>query len=141
MEQRISIITLGVKNLEASTDFYINKFGWSKSEQSTDGISFFHLNGILLGLYPISEFKKEIDGLELASEGRNRKTMAFLTRSEKEVDELFKNFESNKIEILKQPEKAFWGGYSGYIADLDGNLWEIAYNPYIELDDEGNLKS
>lgn len=141
MEQRLSIITLGVKDLNVSTDFYTNKFGWSKSEHSTDGISFFHLNGLMLGLYPLDQFVKEIEGLELSQEGTNRLTLAFLTKSEEEVDHLFSDFEKKEIPILKKPEKVFWGGYSGYIADPDGNLWEIAYNPFIELDEKGNLKA
>jgi len=141
MQQRLSIITLGVKDLAAATEFYVNKFGWTLSKHATDGISFFHLNGIMLGLYPMSEFKKEIDGLKLADNGRNRITLAYLAKTEKEVDELFADFEAKEVEILKKPEKVFWGGYSGYISDLDGNLWEIAYNPFIEIDDDGNLQN
>lgn len=140
MDQRLSIITLGVKDLNAATDFYINKFGWTKSAHSTDGISFFQLNGMMLGLYPLAEFEKEIEGLELAKFGTNRMTLAYLCRSEQGVDELFDKFKQNEVEILKVPEKVFWGGYSGYIADLDGNLWEIAYNPFIGIDESGNIK-
>ena len=141
MEQRLSIITLGVKDLSVATDFYVEKFGWKKSEHSTDGISFFHLNGMMLGLYPLEEFEKEIIGLQLATEGTNRLTIAYLTKSEKEVDGLFDEFRKKQVTILKEPIKVFWGGYSGYISDPDGNLWEIAFNPFIELDDDGNLKS
>lgn len=141
MEQRLSIVTLGVKDLAVATDFYIEKFGWTKSEHSTDGISFFHLNGMMLGLYPLDEFEKEIEGLQLATEGTNRLTIAYLTKSEKEVDGLFDEFRKKQVTILKEPIKVFWGGYSGYISDPDGNLWEIAFNPFIELDDDGNLKS
>jgi len=141
MDQRLSIITLGVKDLSIATDFYVNKFGWIKSNHSTDGISFFQLNGLMLGLYPLSEFKNEIENINLSESGRNRISLALLARSEQDVDELFSGFKSKEIEILKQPEKAFWGGYSGYISDPDDNLWEIAYNPFIELDDNGNLKA
>lgn len=140
MEQRISIVTLGVKDLTESTDFYLSKFGWNKSQHSTDGITFFHLNGMMLGLYPLEEFEKEIEGLRLATAGTNRMTLAYLCRSEKDVDVLFSKFNENGVDIRKEPEKVFWGGYSGYIADPDGNLWEIAYNPFIELDESGNLK-
>jgi len=140
MNQRLSIITLGVRDLAAATEFYVNKFGWIKSKHSTEGISFFHLNGIMLGLYPMAEFEKEIEGIGLATEGRNRITLAYLAKSEQEVDDLFVSFKANEVQILKQPKKVFWGGYSGYISDLDGNLWEIAYNPFIEIGEDGNLK-
>ena len=140
MDQRLSIITLAVKDLQVSTDFYVEKLGWTKSSHSTDGISFFHLNEIMLGLYPLSEFVNEIDGLDLSKEGRNRMTLAYLAKSEEDIDKLFADFKTKGIRILKTPEKVFWGGYSGYIEDPDGNLWEIAYNPFIEFDDKGNLK-
>ena len=140
MQQRISIITLAVKDLNAATDFYINKFGWTKSDTSTDGISFFHCNGMMFGLYPIEEFKKEGD-FKVSTSGRSKFTMAYCARTEEEVDELFKKFEEKKVSILKKPEKVFWGGYSGYIEDLDGNLWEIAFNPFLKFDEEGNIIS
>jgi len=139
MEQRLSIVTLGVKDLSLSTEFYTDQFGWTKSEHSTDGISFFHLNGMMLALYPLEEFEKEIEGLKLAETGANRMTLAFLSRTEEGVDELFADFKKKKVKILKEPEKVFWGGYSGYIADPDGNLWEIAYNPFIKLNEKGSL--
>ncbi len=139
MQQRISIITLAVKDLAAATDFYVNKFGWTKSEMSTDGISYFHCNGMLLGLYPIEEFKKEGD-FKVAESGRSRFTLAYCARSEDEVDKLFEQYKKVNVSILKKPEKVFWGGYSGYIEDLDGNLWEIAFNPFLKFDAEGNLE-
>lgn len=140
MQQRISIITLAVQDLAAATDFYIHKFGWIKSEMSTEGISFFHCNGMLFGLYPIEEFKKGED-FEISEKGRSRFTLAYCARSEAEVDELFERFATNKVTILKSPEKVFWGGYSGYIEDLDGNLWEIAFNPFLKFDEAGNIKA
>ena len=92
----------------------------------------------MLGLYPIEEFKKEGD-FEVAETGRSKFTLAYCARSEAEVDQLFEQYEQKKVSILKKPEKVFWGGYSGYIEDLDGNLWEIAYNPFLKFDDRGNL--
>lgn len=67
-------------------------------------------------------------------------SLAYNTRSEKEVNELFLSFEEKGVNIIKKPEKAFWGGYSGYIADPDDNLWEIAYNPFVVIDAAGNIK-
>lgn len=138
MEQRISIITLGVSDLEKAEDFYVNKFGWQKSEQSNENIIFIHLNGMYLSLYPREKLAEDA-GVEATGTGFKGFSMAFNTRSEKEVDSLFETFEKAGIQVIKKPEKAFWGGYSGYIADPDHHLWEIAYNPFTQIDADGNL--
>jgi len=133
MEQRLTIITLGVENLKKSIDFYENKFGWKRSEMSNDDIAFYHLDGIYLSLYPKSKLAKDatVDSLGNGFKGF---TIAYNARSEKEVDELIESFREKGVEIVKEPHKAFWGGYSSYIADPDGNLWEIAFNPYLKID-------
>ena len=139
MEQRLTIITLGVSNLKEATDFYESKFGWKKSPASNANISFFALNGIYLSLYPKNELAD--DALVNASgHGFKGFTLAYNTRSEKEVDLLVKGLREKGVEILKEPQKTDWGGYSSYVSDLDGNLWEIAFNPFLELDDKGHIK-
>ena len=65
-------------------------------------------------------------------------TLAYVTRSKEEVDTIFADLETKGVKIVKAPEEVFWGGYSGYIADPDENLWEIAYNPYLTIDGKGN---
>lgn len=139
MEQRLSILTLGVKELEKSTDFYLNTFGWTKSEQSNEDITFMHLNGIYLSLYKREKLAEDAE-IDPAGEGFKAFSIAYNARSEEEVDELFAKYEKAQIKIVKRPEKVFWGGYSGYIADPDGNLWEIAYNPFVKIDAEGNVE-
>lgn len=67
-------------------------------------------------------------------------TLAYNTRSENEVNEVIKDLETKGVKIVKQPSKVFWGGYSSYISDPDGHLWEIAFNLYLELDEKGNVK-
>ncbi|HEY5327943.1 MAG TPA: VOC family protein, partial [Mucilaginibacter sp.] len=62
-------------------------------------------------------------------------------RSQKEVDDVFMALEDKGVHIVKPPQKVFWGGYSGYVADIEGNLWEIAYNPFLEMDKAGNILS
>ncbi|TLX73750.1 VOC family protein [Labilibacter sediminis] len=133
MEQRLTIITLGVTDLKKSIDFYENKFGWKRSDMSNDDIVFYQLNGIYLSLYPKDELAKDATVGSIGN-GFNGFTMAHNARSEKEVDDLIKSFREKGVEIVKEPHKAFWGGYSSYIADPDGNLWEIAYNPYLKID-------
>lgn len=137
MEQRATIIGLGVSDLEASTNFYIEKFGWKPMDSSNESISFFQLNGMLLSIYPREKLAEDA---QVSPDGHGFKgfTLAYNTRTKEEVDELFKDLSQKGVKIIKPPEEVFWGGYSGYIADLDDNLWEIAYNPFLPLDEKGN---
>ncbi len=133
MEQRLTIITLGVKSLATSIDFYENKFGWTRSEMSNDNIAFYQLNGMLLSLYP-KEALAEDATIRSAGEGFPGFSLAYNTRSEQEVDDLIDGFRNKGVKIVKEPQKVFWGGYSSYIADPDGYLWEIAFNPFLDVD-------
>ncbi len=139
MEQRLTIITLGVSDLEKATDFYENKFGWKKSEASNDNISFFLLNGIYLSLFPKTELAEDAT-VNADGSGFRGFTIAYNTRSEAEVDNYIETLRANGVDIIKEPQKTNWGGYSSYIADLDGNLWEIAFNPFLKLDGDGNIE-
>ena len=139
MEQRLSIITLGVANLKIAADFYVNTFGWEKSNFSNDNISFFILNGIQLALFERAELAKDA-AVNPEGTGFKAMTIAYNTRSKIEVDELILSLKNKGVKIVKEPTETNWGGYSSYIADLDDNLWEIAYNPYVELDKQGNIK-
>lgn len=138
MEQRLTIITLGVSDLKNSTAFYETKFGWDKSELSNEYISFFALNGIQLALYERNELAKDAS-VNPKGNGFKGFTIAYNTKSEKEVDQLIIEFKAKGVEIVKEPQKVIWGGYSSYISDLDGNLWEIVFNPYLALDNKGNV--
>ena len=137
MEQRATIIGLGVSDLEASTNFYKEKFGWKLMTLSNESISFFQLNGILLSLYPREKLAEDA---KVSHKGNGFKgfTLAYNTRGKEEVDSLFENLKRKGVRIVKQPEEVIWGGYSGYIADPDDNLWEIAFNPFLSLDEKGN---
>ncbi|EAR01659.1 VOC family protein [Maribacter sp. HTCC2170] len=137
MEQRATIVGLGVNDLVASTNFYREKFGWELMDSSNDSISFFQLNGILLSLYPREKLAEDAH-INAKGNGFKGFTLAYNTRTKEEVDALFKELEQKGVKIIKQPEEVFWGGYSGYIADLDENLWEIAFNPFLALDEQGN---
>ena len=137
MEQRLTIIGLGVNNLKISSDFYEQKFGWNKMKSSNEHIVFFQLNGILLSLYPKEKLAEDA-GVSCEGSGFKAFTLGFNTRSKEEVDELIEKLEAKKVKIVKRPEDVFWGGYSSYIADPDENLWEIAFNPYLPIDEDGN---
>ncbi len=137
MEQRATIIGLGVKNLEVSTNFYQEQFGWKLMAASNESISFFQLNGILLSLYPREKLAEDANVSHKGS-GFKGFTLAYNTRSKEEVDSLFEDLKRKGVRIVKLPEEVFWGGYSGYISDPDDNLWEIAFNPFLTLDENGN---
>lgn len=139
MEQRLTLITLGVSDLERSTEFYEDNFGWKKAGTSNENISFFQLNGIMFSLFERDELAADA-GVDAAGEGFSGFSLSYNTRSEKEVDDIIEALRDNGVKIAKEPQKVFWGGYSSYIADPDGYLWEIAFNPYMELDEEGNVK-
>ncbi len=137
MEQRLTIVTLGVKDLAVSSIFYEQTLGWKKLASSNANILFFQLNGILLSLY-LKEKLAEDATVSAKGQGFKGFTLAYVTRSEAEVDTIIASLKAKGVAIVKQPEKAFWGGYSSYIADPDDNLWEIAFNPFLPLDENGN---
>jgi uncharacterized protein len=138
MEQRLTLITLGVKNLQRARDFYLNVFGWKPTDESTEAIVFFQLNGFQLALFP-QESLADDAGVPADGSGFRRFSLAHNVNSEREVDELVKQLEEKGARIIRQPEKVFWGGYSSYIADPDDNLWEIAYNPFSVAKDQSKL--
>ncbi|MBF0278071.1 MAG: VOC family protein [SAR324 cluster bacterium] len=128
MDARISMITLGVKDLEKSIKFYQEGLGFPKMESSPD-VAFFTLNGTWLGLYARDSLAE--DAL-VPSEGSgfNSFTLAHNVASEAEVDAVMAHALSAGAELSKPAQKVFWGGYSGYFKDPDGHLWEVAHNPF-----------
>jgi len=131
MEQRLSFITLGVEDLNLSIDFYENKLGWTRSAMSNIDLILFELKGMHLSLYSKKELAKDATVDSIGS-GFKGFTLAQNVWSEKEVDDLIHTLREKGVHIVKEPQKVFWGGYSSYIADPDGYLWEIAYNPFLK---------
>ena len=129
MEQRMSLITLGVKDLKAAACFYENKFGWTRSEMSNDDIIFILLNGMMLSLYERGKLAEDA-AVDSSGSGFKGFTLCYLTRNEEEVNNFISELRKKGVKVIKEPQKVFWGGYSSYIEDPDGNLWEIAFNPY-----------
>jgi catechol 2,3-dioxygenase-like lactoylglutathione lyase family enzyme len=138
MQQRLTIIGLGVSDLKQSTHFYETAFGWTKIAASNNFITFFQLNGILLSLYPNDKLAEDAT-VDAEGSGFKGFTLAHNLRSEQEVDELIETLRTKGVTIVKEPQKVDWGGYSSYVSDLDGNLWEIAYNPFMTMDEKGNV--
>jgi catechol 2,3-dioxygenase-like lactoylglutathione lyase family enzyme len=140
MNQHLHIVTLGVRDLEASRTFYAETLGW-KISRPQEGIVFFQAGGAVLALFPREELAK--DAL-VDSKGPDhdpaRFTLAYNAGSEAEVNEIINELRSKGVKIVKEPQKVFWGGYSSYFADPDDNRWEVAYNPFFPFDENGNLK-
>lgn len=133
MDQHINFITLGVSDLAASRRFYQEVFGWRESAESNEHIAFFQAGGVLLlALYPADALARDAEITAIYGSGFPRFTLAHNVGSRAEVDALFATLAEKDVRILKPPQAVFWGGYSGYIADPDGFLWEIAHNPLLE---------
>jgi len=134
---RISIVTFGVADLARSTAFY-ESLGWKKSSSSMPTITFFDTVGPVFGLY---EWSALADDAKVPAEGSGFRgvTLAMNLASTDEVDEVFAEWISAGAASVVEPHTAFWGGYSSYVADPDGHLWEIAHNPYARLDGDGRL--
>jgi uncharacterized glyoxalase superfamily protein PhnB len=137
MEQRLTLVTLGVGDLDRSRGFYA-ALGWHEIEPRQDSVAFFQLNGIGLSLFPRAELAKDAEVADSAA-GFSGITLAHNLRSEGEVDTLFAEMVAAGATAVKTPRKVFWGGYSGYVADPDGHLWELAHNPFFPLDAVGNV--
>ena len=132
MEQHINYITLGVADLAESRRFYRDVFGWQETADSNENIAFFQAgNALLLALFGKAALARDAQIPEQSS-GFPRFTLAHNVGSEAEVDALFAGFAAKNANIIKAPQKVFWGGYSGYLADPDGFLWEIAFNPFLQ---------
>lgn len=128
MQPRISMITLGVRDLPAAIEFYEKGLGFPRMESSPE-VAFFMLDGSWLGLYG-REALAEDAMVSAEGHGFESFTLAHNVHSESEVDELVEQAIAAGATLVKPPQKVFWGGYSGYFKDLDGHLWEIAHNPF-----------
>lgn len=138
MEQRISIVTLGVENLERSRAFY-ERLGWRRSMEKTEGIVFFQAGGLALALYPRAELAKDAN-VSVEGAGFAGVALAYNARSRDEVDSVLREAVAAGAQLLKPAEEAFWGGYSGYFADPDHFAWEVAWNPSFAIADDGSLR-
>jgi catechol 2,3-dioxygenase-like lactoylglutathione lyase family enzyme len=138
MEQRISLITLGVTDLDRSRKFY-EHLGWRRSMSEAEGIVFFQTGGMALALYPRNELAKDAT---VAPEGQGFRgmTLAYNARTREEVDAVLAEAESAGAKILKPAQEAFWGGYSGYFSDPDGFPWEVAWNPQFKIAPDGSIQ-
>lgn len=143
MEQRLSIVTLGVADVARSRAFYEGGLGWRVSPASNERIVFIQLGGMALALYPHAALAEDANE-EPAAEGAAAPafrgfTLAYNARDEAEVDAVLAQAVAVGARLAKPAARAFWGGYSGYFADPDGILWEVAHNPFVTIEPDGRL--
>ena len=140
MEPRVSIITLGVKDLEASYEFYKNGLGFPTSREEGAPIVFFRIQGTCFALYPIDELAKDIgEGYKRDPSSFSGITLAHNTKEKDQVDQVMALARASGAKIVKEAADTIWGGYSGYFSDPDGYLWEIAYGAF-EFNADGSLQ-
>ena len=137
-EQRLSIITLGVADLERAAAFY-ESLGWQRTE-SPDAVIAFDLIGQTLGLFSRAALAADIGVEEAALEGSGGITLAYNVREKPEVAPLLERAVAAGGRLLKPAQDVFWGGHHGYFADPDGHIWEVAYNPFAPLGPEGAFR-
>ncbi|SNY91878.1 hypothetical protein SAMN04515647_2121 [Cohaesibacter sp. ES.047] len=139
MEPRLSLVTLGVTDLDRSVAFYRDGLGWPTSHKPGDGVAFFKTKGTVFSLYPIEGLADELPDTDFKPvAGPCGITLAHNVREKQEVDAALKLAEAAGAVIRKPAADTFWGGYSGYFADPDGYLWEIAWGAF-PIDDDGHL--
>ena len=136
MEQRLSVITLGVRDLARARRFYESGLGWSR-DSGGDDIAFYQAGGFIVALYEWPKLAEDA-GVEQVGSGFRGLTLAHCTRIREEVDTVLARAQAAGARILVPARETFWGGYDGYFADLDGHLWEIAWNPGWTITDQGD---
>lgn len=129
MKPHITIITLGVKDLQRAIDFYEKGLGLPRRDESKN-IAFFDMTGTILALYPKEKLAEDIT---ISPEGTGFQgfTLAHNVDSPEEVDRTLAEAVAAGAELVKPGQDAFWGGYSGYFKDFDGFYWEVAHNPFL----------
>ena len=136
----MSIICLGVKDLDRSVRFYRDGLGLPTTRKAEDGIVFFQTQGTCLELYPYEELAKDVsDDFNVPRSKFPGITIAHNVRTREEVDQILSAAAAAGAKIEKPAHDTFWGGYSGYFSDPDGYLWEVAWGAF-EFNDDGSLK-
>lgn len=129
MEPRISLITLGVADLQRSIAFYRDGLQLPQRDEGSENIAFFETSGTWLSLYPRDALAEDV-GIVAQGPGFRDFTLAHNVRSSEEVDRILDEAVAAGATLVKPGQPVFWGGYSGYFADPDGFLWEVAWNPH-----------
>jgi catechol 2,3-dioxygenase-like lactoylglutathione lyase family enzyme len=138
MEQRVSLITLGVSDMVRAGAFY-EALGWARVP-TDDGVVAFDLLGQTLGLYPRADLAAEVGIAEEAIGGSSGLALAYNVRDKSGVAPILDAAQAAGGRLLKPAQEVFWGGFHGYFADLDGHVWEVAHNPFSPLGPNGEFQ-
>ena len=137
---RITILTLGVSDLNKATKFYEDVLG-TPPNTSYEGVTFIELPGAWISLYPLEKLAEDISpDVPVTRRGFSGFTLAHNARNKDDVIAIVKRAQSAGARVVKEPQETFWGGFSGYFADLDGYYWEIAWGPMFDFTQNGELK-
>jgi len=135
---RLSLATLGVRDLARSTAFY-EALGFRRKSRSADGVAFFEAGGVILSLWPAAELAKDAE-IASSEPGRFRgMSLAWNCTSAEEVDLVLAKAVAASGTLVRSARTVFWGGYTAYFADPDGHLWEVAHNPNFPFSEDGRL--
>jgi predicted lactoylglutathione lyase len=134
MEQRVSLVTLGVTDLDQARKFY-EALGWKTGAAPEDDVVFFQAGGIILALWDRAKLAE--DSAVTDGGGWGGVTPAYNTRSPEEVDTVIEEARAAGATIGREPAETFWGGYSGVFIDPAGHPWEVAHNPRWTIGDDG----
>ena len=137
MEQRLSLITLGVADLARARAFY-EALGWTTGAEPDDDVVFFQAGGMIVALWDRARLAE--DTVVTDGGGWGGITLAYNARSPAEVDAVLAEAESAGATIKRPGAATFWGGYSGVFADPDGHPWEVAHNPHWTIADDGSIR-
>jgi uncharacterized glyoxalase superfamily protein PhnB len=136
--QRLSLVTLGVADVARATRFY-ESLGWHRSSASQESVTFLAMEGSALALFGRADLADDA-GVSEHGSGFRAVTLAINVGSRPEVDAAFAEWVAAGATSLVEPHEVFWGGYTSYVSDPDGHLWEIAHNPYAPNDDQGRMQ-
>lgn len=137
---RITIITLGVSDLNKATKFYEAVLD-TPPNTSYDEDTFFELPGVWISLYPFEKLAEDISpDVPAIRSGFSGVTLAHNAKSKDDVVSILKRAESAGARIIKEAQETFWGGFGGYFSDLDGYCWEVAWGPMFDFKENGELK-
>jgi hypothetical protein len=139
MEPRLSLVTLGVKDIARSRAFY-ERLGFKASSAGNESVAFFDTGGVVLALFGHAALAEDAGLAPDDPPVFRGMSLAHNVRSRENVDKVMVEAVAAGANLVKKAQDVFWGGYSGYFSDPDGHLWEVAWNPHFPLDERSQVR-